>query len=90
MPIRATGARVDATRGGWVYPEHDDQAVRKQIHVKVCPASWHGWDRFARKQGVTLAALIDAIGHQLGDAEIDGVEVEGAREIDANRRRRAV
>jgi hypothetical protein len=70
-------------------PSHDDQAGRKQIHVKICTASWDGWDLYARKQGVTIAALLDAIGHQLmaGLEELRG-PVEEAREIDRDRRRR--
>lgn len=76
-------------KGGAV--QHDDQAGRRQIHVKVCPVAWNAWEMFARKQGVSMAALIDAIGHQLAEAKpgpLQSAAVNEAREIDANRRRR--
>lgn len=92
-PVEVYGIRyTSATKasGGTMHPEHDDQAGRKQIHVKVCPSSWDGWDLYAQKQGVTLAALLDAIGHYLAAGE--GALAEGpvteAREIDRDRRRR--
>ena len=74
-----------------MHPEHDDSPGRRQVHVKICEASWDGWDTYARKQGVTLAALIDAIGHYLAKGAVEGAEaktVDEARQIDADRRKR--
>lgn len=74
-------------------PTHDD-SDRKQIHVKVCRSSWEGWEDYARREGVTLAALLDAIGHQLAavagrnGTQLGKSVVPEAREIDADRRRR--
>lgn len=70
---------------------HDDND-RKQIHVKVCRTSWEAWNRYAANEGVTLAALLDAIGHQLAGVQgangLGAKAVPEARKLDAERRRR--
>lgn len=73
---------------------HDD-TDRKAIHVLPCLASAESWRLFTHRHGVTLTALLDALGHVLDDLSdgLDGAPTVGravveARRIDGYRRLR--
>jgi hypothetical protein len=64
---------------------------RRQVHCKIRQESWQHLDRYVRRQGVTIAALIDTLAAQLAGepAKLDlTTAVEEARIVDGERRRR--
>lgn len=66
---------------------------RRNLHVRVTDESFDGWTAFANRHGVSLAALVEAMGVQLGEtldpeSEPGWKMVEQARRIDAERRSR--
>lgn len=70
--------------------EHDD-TERRDLHLRLCDASYQALAELSGDHGVTVAALIDSMGHSLD--EMRGNEwwqdtVRLARRIDAERRRR--
>ena len=78
---------------------HDDSR-RHIVHASICAESWEAWEEYCRTIGVSITAAIDALGHEMralldSGAPYEGLgdpgrnAIAGAREIDANRRRRA-
>lgn len=70
---------------------------RKQLNVAISKDAYEAWQTFARQRGVSMTALIEAIGQTLAVVIGQGIELpemgEGivaqAREIDAENRRRS-
>lgn len=66
---------------------------KKQLNVFVSEESFQAWRRFADAQGVSVTALIEAMGLEL--ATVDRLSptlrslVVRARQVDAERRRKA-
>lgn len=61
------------------------------LHASVSDEARDGWQQFAAAHGVSVTALIEAIGIRLADMEPPGdwsAIIEEARAIDAERRRR--
>jgi hypothetical protein len=81
-----------------VLDEHDGS--RQLVSGFVCAASMAGWKTFSETFGVTLTALLDAMGHRLAahaqlppdriPVEVPGLDaaIDAARRIDARRRSR--
>lgn len=65
--------------------------TRRQLHVKVRNESWERLNRYAALEGVSMAALVDTISHQLG-RETNAIDltqaIVEARILDAERRAR--
>lgn len=69
---------------------HDD-SERKAVHLTVCVESASALRDFCVEQGVTLTALLDALGHVCGSipSEVVAPWLALARRIDGQRRHRA-
>lgn len=66
-------------------------AERRLLQVRLTDEARAGLDRFTTRRGVTVTALVEALGEQLavGDDEwVPAETVARAREIDAERRSR--
>lgn len=59
---------------------------RKQIHVKVSAEAHDRWTRYAGRQGVTLAGLLEALADHLD--LVPEAAIQAARTIDHERRAR--
>lgn len=60
----------------------------RAVTARLTPASWANWSAVARTHGVTLAALMEAIGIHLPSIDLPVAVVELAKDIDVERRRR--
>lgn len=56
--------------------------------ARLSEESWDGWNSVARDLGVTVSALMEAIGQQLPALPLSAALVELAKDIDVERRRR--
>ncbi len=63
---------------------------RRLLQVRLTDEARAGLDRFSTRRGITLTALLEALGHQLADDDtwMPLELVARAREIDAERRSR--
>ena len=69
-------------------PAHDD--TRSTLHAMACSPSVRAWQDLCDAEGVTLTAVLDAVGHAIarGDLTIPAAVLADARAITATRRRR--
>lgn len=74
---------------------HDD-SKKSSKHVRICEVSSDGWLLYCDTHGVSLTAMMDALGHVLGEMAYEPDDVgpkvaqatQLARRIDVARRRR--
>lgn len=60
-----------------------------EIRARLTEPAWESWDRLCASEGVTLTALLEALGRELGDQWQPTQRVlKAAREIDWERRSR--
>ena len=67
---------------------------RKHLSVYVTPQAYEAFTDYAKRHEVTVAALVEQLGRMLGQgipssAAVERRLVQGAREIDQQRRRRS-
>jgi len=72
----------------------EDKETREVLSAKISKPAAEGWKRFCRGNGISLTAMIEVAGLQLGEEQVPpGIQarvdmVDLAREIDIARRSR--
>lgn len=99
-PSKSTGSETTDHSDRLVRALGEHDGSRQLLSGFVCAASMAGWKTFAEQHGVTITALLDAMGHRLGahaqlppdriSVEVPGLDaaIAAARKIDVHRRSR--